>query len=82
MNARFVKLTVIFALAASLAGCAASSSLQRIASNQPAVPQPRLGVVQTVQDCGRDDGGFGAPVRHFGDPTPFSENLSNGCWPQ
>jgi hypothetical protein len=82
MNARFVRVTVIFALAASLSGCAVSSSPQRIALNQPAGSQPHVGVVQTVQDCGGDDGGFGARVRHFGNPTPFSENPFNGCWPR
>jgi len=81
MNAR-VKITVTAALAASLAGCAASSSPQRIALNQSTGSEPRLGVVRTVQDCGSDDGGFGAPVRHFGNPTPFSENPFNGCWPR
>jgi hypothetical protein len=79
MTTALFKITVV-ALAAALSACAESAS-PRLAAATPG-PHPHVGAVHTLQDCGNDDGGFGAPVRHFGNPTPFSENPFNWCWPQ
>ncbi len=68
-------------LGLALSACAASPPTRVAAAQQPA-SLPRAGVVHTGPDCGDDDGGFGAPVRHRGDATPFSENAFSFCWPQ
>jgi predicted small lipoprotein YifL len=82
MKARVLSVAGAMALAASLSACGTSTPLLRVASAQVPGSQPHLAVVQTSQDCGDDNGGFGAPLRHFGNPTPFSENPFNACWPK
>jgi hypothetical protein len=37
------------------------------------------GVVHASTACGDDNGGFGAPTRHFGNSTPWAELAYNGC---
>lgn len=69
------------ALIAALSACATSPPSVHVAAVKSA-DAPALGVVHTAPQCGDDAGGFGAPTRHFGEPTPFSENPNNGCWPQ
>ncbi len=70
------------ALVAGLSGCKAPTSFQRVAA-APALAAPSPSdAVRAVRDCGSGDGGFGAPVRHLGNTTPFSENPFSGCWPQ
>jgi len=82
MKGRFFSIAAAIALAASISACGTSTPLPRVASAQVPGSQPHLGAVHTSQDCGDDNGGFGAPVRHFGNPTPFSDNPFNVCWPQ
>jgi len=82
MKVRRSRVAATIALAASLSACETSPSLQRVAALQsPAYPL-HSGTVRTARDCGDDNGGFGAPVRHLGDPTPFSENPFSACWPR
>jgi hypothetical protein len=73
MRARFTNLTLVLALGASLAACGTAPASQRVASTQST-----LVPVETTQNC-PIDGGYG---RHFGNPTPESENpFLNPCWP-
>ena len=81
MTTRSLRLATALAVVAAVAACADATSLPRIAAAQAPGARPSLGLVHTL-DCGGDDGGFGAPVRHFGNPTPFSENPFNACWPR
>src|SRR5262249_37411035 len=77
LKIRPVSLTVALALA-GLAACQSPPVPSRVVSTQGAP----LGTVETPTGCGTDDGGFGADVRHFGDPTPWSDNpFLNPCWP-
>jgi hypothetical protein len=58
--------------------CQTSPSTPPLAASKPAEAP-----VETVVGCGEDNGGFGAPVRHFGEPTPFSDDpFRNPCWPE
>jgi hypothetical protein len=58
--------------------CQTSPSTPPLAASKPAEAP-----VETVVGCGDDNGGFGAPVRHFGEPTPFSDDpFRNPCWPE
>ena len=81
MRSRCFAIAAAFTLAAAVGACSTANSSPRFGAAQPVAP-PRFGAVHTLQDCGNDDGGFGAPVRHFGNPTPFSESPFNWCWPQ
>jgi hypothetical protein len=79
MKARLMPIAAL-ALAATVSACASAPSLPRLAAAQSPGAQPLLGLSHAPQACGSDDGGFGAPVRHFGNATPFSENPFDPCW--
>src|SRR5258708_31800603 len=82
VKVRFLRTTAALALAALISACANSTSLPRVAAAQSPGDHSRFGAVHTLQDCGNDDRGFGAPGRHFCNPTPFSHIPFNWCWPQ
>jgi hypothetical protein len=78
MRIKFVTLALTLAVAGALAACQSGPASQRIASTSNSY----LGPVESSENCPRDDGGFGAPVRHFGETMPGSENpFLNPCWP-
>jgi hypothetical protein len=81
MKHRFLSSALVLSIAAGVAACAAPSPTRvASASNGPiSMSSPKEVVVHTSPACGDDNGGFGAPTRHFGNPTPWSELASNGC---
>jgi len=69
-----------------LAACATSpaqnTTSQSARAGQGSSTAPVNVPVVTPVRCGIDNGGFGAPVRHFGNETPWSEDpFRNPCWP-
>jgi hypothetical protein len=78
MRTKFVMVALTLALASALAACQSGPAPQRTASTSSVYLAP----VVTPENCPYDDGPFGAPVRHFGNITPGSENpFLNPCWP-
>jgi hypothetical protein len=79
MRTKSVMFALTLALAGALAACQSGPAQQRVAS---ASRSAYLAPVVTPENCPYDDGPFGAPVRHFGNVTPGSDNpFLNPCWP-
>jgi hypothetical protein len=78
MRTKSVMVALILALASALTACQSGPGPQRTAST----PNTYVAPVEAPVNCPWDDGPFGAPVRHFGNVTPGSENpYLNPCWP-
>jgi hypothetical protein len=78
MRTKCVMVALTVAFASALAACQSAAPQQRVAS----ASNSYVGPVESPENCPWDDGGFGAPVRHFGETTPGSENpFLNPCWP-
>jgi hypothetical protein len=79
MRTKSVMFALTLALAGALAACQSGPAQQRVASTSRSA---YLAPVVTPENCPYDDGPFGAPVRHFGNVTPGSDNpFLNPCWP-
>ena len=81
MKHRFLGIALMLSIAVGVDACVAPSPTRvAAASNGPiSMSSPTEGVVHASPACGDDNGGFGAPTRHFGNPTPWSELALNGC---
>jgi hypothetical protein len=77
MMFRPLTLAPVLLLALATSACEMPPDLRMVAANNLSTPSNAPGVVHTSPICGEANGG-----RHFGDPTPWSENPFNACWPQ
>ena len=77
MKHRLRNLALLLSFGQALAACQVSTNPWTASVVNPPTAQAAGDVVRTAPLCSEDQGG-----RHFGEPTPFSGNPFNGCWPQ
>jgi hypothetical protein len=81
MTFRPFSLAPMLMVALATSACEAPSYLRVASTSDRPMISGAEGIVHTSPSCGDDNGGFGALVRHHGEPTPWSENPFNGCGP-